>query len=110
MAEHRSSSCAETGVTFGEEGRVGLQDLLARHVEAVPVEFLQPVAEHGAVDLGEDVATDLNGQPLGPDADDLVIERRVVQLAQRNAVGYGGSAALVGVVEDVRSVEQFGVT
>ena len=67
--------------------------------------FLESVAEHRAVLLGEDVTADLDDQ-IGSDAKDVAVEGGVVDLAQRQAVRHYPLAERVGVRNDVRGVEQ----
>lgn len=50
------------------------------HAQMPPVHLLEPVQEHGAVHLLEYVAAHLHDQ-VRPDAEDLPVERRVVELA-----------------------------
>lgn len=78
------------------------------HDEVLPVQILQPVAEHRAVLLLEDVVPDLDHQ-VRPDAEDVPIEGGVVDLAQRNPIGDHRVAVRMPIREDVRGLEQFDV-
>jgi len=70
---------------------------------------LKSVAEHGAIDFLENVPADLNGV-VGPDAQNVQVERRVMQLAQRKPVRNNRITAGMSVGQDVRRVEQLDVT
>src|SRR5579859_4201012 len=65
--------------------------------------------EHRTVDLAKDVFPNLNDE-TGSDADDVVVEGRVVQLAQGKAVGDYRIASRLSIRDDVCSVKQFFVT
>ena len=49
--------------------------------ELTAVKLLEAMAQHRAVDLVEDVTSDLDNQ-IRADADDIPVERGVVELAQ----------------------------
>ena len=65
--------------------------------------------EHRTVDFAKDVFPNLNDE-IGPDADDVVVEGRVMQLAQGKAVGDYRIASRLSIRDDVCSVKQFFVT
>jgi hypothetical protein len=71
----------------------------------LPVHSLEPVQEHRAVDLLEDVRTDLQDQ-VGTDSDDVRVERRVVELAQRQTIGHDRLAQRVPIGQNVGRVKQ----
>ena len=77
-----------------------------RNRDGRPVESLQAVTEHGAVDFAKDVLANLNDE-VGSDPDEVGIERCVMQLAQRDPVRDHRVATRLAVGDDVRSVEQF---
>jgi len=64
------------------------------------MEPLQAVDQHRPVGLVQHIRSNSHGV-VGCDADDVAIERSVVQRAQRHAVGNGGNAEGVGVRHDV---------
>jgi len=70
------------------------------------MEALQPVLQHRAVNLLQHVHPHLD-HVIGPHADDVRVERRVVQLAQRQAVRHQRLAFEMGVSDDVGRFEQF---
>lgn len=69
------------------------------------MQALEPVAQHGAVGLAPDVGPHLD-PVVGPDADEVPVEGRVVQLAQGEPVVDHGLAAGLPVRDDVGGVEQ----
>jgi len=70
------------------------------------VEVLEPLQEHGAVDLVEDVLADRNVQ-VGTDTEDVPVEGGMVQLAQGHAVRDHGLAT-IGITDAVGSLHQIG--
>jgi hypothetical protein len=79
--------------------------LAGEHEEPRAVKVLEAVAQHWSVALVKDVRTDLD-DVIGSDAEDVGVERGVMDLAERETVGYDWIAALVLVGKDVRGVEQ----
>ena len=71
--------------------------------------LLQPIKQHRAVDLSEHVGPDLDDS-VGADAKDVRVERRVMDLAHRQAVGDDRLASLVAIGENVSCIEQRRVT
>jgi hypothetical protein len=69
---------------------------------------LNAVAEHWAVDLLEQATRDVNGQ-VGAYADQLGVERGVVELAQRQSIGNDRIPLRCPIGNDVSSVEQLGM-
>jgi hypothetical protein len=65
---------------------------------------LQPVSQHRSVDLLEDVRTDLDLQ-VGPDAEDVPVERCMVDLAERESVGDDRLTSGVAIRQDVGGIE-----
>ena len=80
----------------------------ARQHELLAVRFLEAVSEHGAVDLGEDVAPDLDLE-VRPDSQDVAVEGGVVDLAEGQSVGHFRDAQCFAVTDDVRRVEELAV-
>ncbi len=72
------------------------------------VHALQAMAEHRPVDFVEDVITDTDLQGVRADAEDVAIERGMVDLAQGDAIGDFRLAA-ARVLDDVGGIEQGGV-
>ena len=69
---------------------------------------LQAVLQHRSVDLGKDVGADLD-YVVGADAEDVGVERRVVNLTKGQAVAHDRIPVLVTIRQDVRGVEQLDV-
>ena len=70
------------------------------------VKLLEPVFQHRPVNLLEHVQADLD-LVVGPDAEDLRIERGVVQLAEREAVWNDRMPLRMPVWQNVRGLEEF---
>ena len=81
------------------------QRRVARQQEARVLESLQAVLQHRPVRLAENIRTQLHRQ-VRPHAQDVPIERRVVQLAQRQPVRHHRLAPRMPVRQDVCRVEQ----
>jgi hypothetical protein len=58
-----------------------------RNDEAGTLEALEAVLQHWPVHLFKNIQSNLNGQ-VWTDPEDVLIERRVMQLAERQAIGY----------------------
>jgi hypothetical protein len=69
------------------------------------VALLQPVAQHRAVLLGEDVMSDFHHQ-IGPDTENVAVKGGVVDFAQRQSIRHDWLAEGILVADDVRCVEQ----
>src|SRR5207249_11961577 len=82
----RAARAAEQGVALGQEVAIGLEVVGARHVDAPALKALQPVLKHRPVDLFQDVEAHLDLE-VGRDADDVGVERGMMELAEREAVG-----------------------
>ena len=72
------------------------------------MEALQPELEHRPVGLAEDVLTQLDDQ-VRPDAEDVVVERRVVELAESQSIRNDRLALRMPVRQDVSRVQQLGM-
>ena len=81
---------------------------VARDEDPVAVQCLDAVHEGRSVFLVQQVVANLD-DVVGSDADEVTVEGRVVQLAQRQPVPDGRFASGFGVGHDVRGVEEFGV-
>lgn len=77
----------------------------ARHGDAPVMEPLQTMHQHRPVSLGKDIRPYLDDK-IGPDADQVLIEGRMVELAERESVLHDGETERVGVRDDVSGVEQ----
>lgn len=73
------------------------------------VTFLQSVTQHRSIDFFEQILPNLDGEVVRPYSQDLLVERGVMDLAQREAIGHGRNASFLRVRHDVRGVEEFGV-
>jgi hypothetical protein len=77
--------------------------------ERLPVDPFEGVLVHGSVVRRQDGRGDANLVVRG-DPDDLLVERRVVELTERESVGQRWDAVGLGVADDVRRVEQRSMT
>lgn len=68
------------------------------------VDFLEAVAKHGPIDLGEKIGADLS-DVIRADSEQIGVESRMVDLAQRQAICDVHQAA-GSIRDDVGSVEQ----
>jgi len=74
-------------------------------VDARAASALQPVAQHGTVGLVHDVASHFDDE-VRPDAQEVPVEGRVVQLAERETVRDDRLPLRMPVRQDVSCVEQ----
>lgn len=72
------------------------------------MKILETVSQHRTVDLIEDVVADLHDE-VRPDAKNVPVERRVMELAKRHAIRDVRLTQWVRVTQDVSSVQEFGV-
>ena len=77
----------------------------ARHGDAAAVEALQAGAQHRTVDLAQQPARDVD-DALRVDAEQVAVEREVVDSAERDAVDDGGDALVLGVGNDVGRLDE----
>ena len=96
----RSARAAEEGVALGQEVAIGLEVIGARHVDAPALEALQAMLEHRPVDFLQHVEAH-DDLEVRRHADDVRVERGVVKLAEREAVGNDRLAQRMAVGEDV---------
>ena len=101
----RSARAAEEGVALGQEVAIGLEVVGARHVDAPALEALQAMLEHRPVDLLQHVEAHRDLE-VGRDANDVGVERGVMQLAEREAVGNHRLTERVDIREDVGGLQQ----
>lgn len=100
-----SARLGEPLVALLEEGWVGPVAGSVRHNQMISLETLESVLQHRTVDLGEHVVAHLEHQ-VGPDAHDVHVEHRVVQLAEGEAIGTAGDDAGLGpAAEGVEPVQ-----
>lgn len=82
---------------------------MPRDREPLPLECLDPVLEHGAVDLVQDVAPNPDLE-VRANADDVLVEAGVMDLAESQPVWDYRLTEGVLVAEDVAGVQQAGVS
>jgi hypothetical protein len=99
----------ELGVPLLEQLRLGARIPGARRRKARVVHALEGVSEHRAIDLVEDVLSDMHGQ-VRSDTEDVAVEGGVVDLAEGKAVGNDRCSMGLPVGDDVRRVQQLGVS
>jgi hypothetical protein len=75
-------------------------------MERPAVKFLQSMLEHGPVFLLEHVSSHLD-DIVRPNTNHVRIERRVMKLAERQAVRHYWEALRMSVRQDVRRFEEF---
>ena len=102
---HALPGFREPLVSLGQEVAVRLKDRAARDVDARAVEALEAMAEHGPVGLAENGGLHLDLE-IGANAEQVAVERRVVQRAESQAVRHHGLAARVAIGQDVGGLEQ----
>jgi len=100
------SSRGGKSVALGQELAIGLEVVGARHMDAPALEALEAMLEHRPVDLLQHVEADRDLE-VGRDADDVGVERGVMQLAEREAVGNHRLAERVNIRKDVSGPQQF---
>ena len=76
-----------------------------RQPNQLSIEPLQPVHEHWSVGLVQHVFADLD-VIVGPNSDQVCVERGVVQGAQRDAVCHRRRAAFVAIADNVCDLEK----
>jgi len=74
------------------------------------LEPLEPVLEHGAILLVEEVATHAHAAGVGFDAEVVEVERRVVDTTQAQTVADDWLARRVCVRDDVGCIKETGMT
>ena len=67
--------------------------------------LLQPKPKHRAIDLLEDIPPDFDDK-IWSDSEDVLIERRMVQLAKGNAVSNDRLTVWIGIWGDMRRLKQ----
>src|SRR3989338_4850722 len=102
---HALPSPREPLVTLGQEVAVRLKDRAARDADVRAVEALEAMAEHGPIGLAKNGGLHLDLK-VGANAEQVAVERRVVQRAEGQAVRHHGLAARVAIGQDVGGLEQ----
>ena len=82
---------------------------VVRENNLMVVELLKPVPQHRTIMLLHDVVPDFDDL-VGSDADDVVIESGMVDLAERQSVLHDGQPLRVSIWQDVCRVQQGHVT
>ena len=82
--------------------------LAGRVKNALGVEALEAVAEHGAVFFDEDVQADLD-DVVGGNTQEVAVEGGVVEFAEGQTVFDRGDPLGIAIGEDVGGVEELGV-
>src|SRR4051812_10486302 len=80
----------------------------SRQHQSRAVDLLEPMPQHRAVDLGEDVLPNVDAC-VRIDTHNVRVVRRVMDLAQPETVGDEWLAAWIPILEDVRRIEQLAV-
>lgn len=70
------------------------------------MELLEPVDEHGSIDLVTKVRSKLHDE-IGPDSQEVFVKGRVVEFAQCQAVRDQGLTHWIAVGDDVRGIQKF---
>src|SRR3989475_10898843 len=92
-------------VSFRQELPVRPKARATRNADAGAVEILKTMADRRPVRLVQNGARHVNHE-IGVDAEEMSIERRVVKLAEGQAVRHHGLAARMAVGQDVGGLEQ----
>ena len=82
---------------------------LRHHHQVLAVQILQAVAQHRAVDLSQQVRTNLNLR-MRSDPKDPSVERRMMDFAQRQTVANHRFPAFDAIRNDMGGVQQFAMT
>src|SRR3712207_2659018 len=98
------ASGAELLVATLEVVPVWVRGPLPRHGQTSTGHGLQPVLEHRAIDLFENVPTNVNNQ-VRPHTEDVSVVGGVVDLAERDPIRDDRQSLLVGISDDVRRIE-----
>ena len=80
-----------------------------RHRDPHALEPLEPVLEHRPVRLAQDIEPEVHHE-IRADAQDVAIEGRMVELAERDAIGDDGFSPRVAVWQGVGRLEQLPVS
>ena len=106
---HVPSSLARRLVSLGQPITIQLEPRLVRHRDPHALEPLEPVLEHWPVRLAQDIEPEVHHE-IRADAQDVAIEGRMVELAERDAIGDDGFSPRVAVWQDVGRLEQLPVS
>ena len=80
-----------------------------RHGDPLPLEPLQPIFQHRAVHLPQDVEAHLDHE-IRAHAEDVSIKGRMVELAERQAVRHDGLSFGMAIGQDVGGFQEFGMS
>jgi hypothetical protein len=100
-----SPSLSELFVSHLNKLRAGAIFDTSGKKQTISVTFLEPVAQHGSVFLGENVAPDFDDK-IRTKANDVAVECCVVDLAQRESVRHDRLAQWISVTDNVGRVEE----
>jgi hypothetical protein len=107
-AAARLSRSSEDVVSLGEEIAVRFQLRVVRGSDPAALKSLETMDEHGAVDFIKDVSPNVDGQ-VRRDAENVRVERGVMELAERKPVTNGRFTVRMAVGQDVSGFEQLRV-
>ena len=80
-----------------------------RHRQRYAGHLLQSMPQHRSIDLGQQITTDRNLE-VGTHPEQVLIERRVMNLAQRESVGHDRQPQLVPVADYVACIQERNVS
>src|SRR4249920_2196551 len=98
------SGCLKALESSGEAVAVGAPDVPPRMLNRASVEALQHL-QHRTIVVVEQAACDMNAQ-MWCDADQVLVERPVMDGAEAQAIAHHRFARLLDVRDDVRRVEE----
>jgi hypothetical protein len=108
-AQNRAESCGggpELSVSAAEQVGVGaLGPGCRQHHQILTMAALEPVFQHRAVDLPQEVRPDLDDE-VGAHAEHMAIVCSVMNFAESQTVTHGCNSCLLTVRDDVRGVKQ----
>ena len=88
-----------------QELAVGTMLDATRHRDRLPIESLQAVEQHRAVDLLQQPTLHFDHM-IGPNAHQTGVEGSMMEFAQRQAVRHNGLSSRVAVRQDVRRIQE----
>jgi hypothetical protein len=91
--------------SFFEQGAIGASPTLTRENQPLTVYALKGMTKRRAVVLLENIFADLHDE-VGPDTEDISVERPVVDRAHRNSIRNDRLTAIAGFF-DVGRIEEF---
>jgi hypothetical protein len=96
---------SEDVVSLSEKVTVWFQQRAVRGPDPSSLEALKAMDEHRAVDLIKDISSNVDRQ-VRRDTENVRVERRVVELAERKPIANGRFALWMAVRQDVSGFEQ----